>query len=309
MTIPQKPGKTVFIDINLREIVPFIHWTFFFMAWRLNGRYDDIHTVCDCGSCKVGWLQKFPENEREKAEEALKLYKDAQEMLRRFLDEKIITINAMVGIYPAYSDEDDIFVIPENETVKLPTLRQQVPSTDGFCYSLADFLKPADDYVGVFANTVLGVETFAETFEKEDDMYHSILIKTLSDRLAEATAEWLHYKVRKEIWGYAPNEKQDVTEMFKTHYQGIRPAVGYPSLPDQSIIFTLDKLINFNALGITLTENGAMFPNASVSGLMFDHPKSKYFNIGKIDEQQFQDYALRCGKLPEVLRKWLAANL
>jgi len=309
MTIPQKPGKTVFIDINLREIVPFIHWTFFFMAWRLNGRYDDIHTVCDCGSCKVGWLQKFPENEREKAEEALKLYKDAQEMLRRFLDEKIITINAMVGIYPAYSDEDDIFVIPENETVKLPTLRQQVPSTDGFCYSLADFLKPADDYVGVFANTVLGVETFAETFEKEDDMYHSILIKTLSDRLAEATAEWLHYKVRKEIWGYAPNEKQDVTEMFKTHYQGIRPAVGYPSLPDQSIIFTLDKLIDFNALGITLTENGAMFPNASVSGLMFDHPKSKYFNIGKIDEQQFQDYALRCGKLPEVLRKWLAANL
>jgi cobalamin-dependent methionine synthase I len=135
------------------------------------------------------------------------------------------------------------------------------------------------------------------------------LIKTLSDRLAEATAEWLHYKVRTEIWGYAPNEKLDVNEFFKTHYLGIRPAVGYPSLPDQSIIFTLDKLIKFEDMGIMLTENGAMFPNASVSGLMFDHPKSKYFNIGKIDENQFQDYARRCGKSPEVLRKWLAPNL
>ena len=254
-------------------------------------------------------MQKFIGIDREKAEEALKLYKDAQEMLRRFMDEKIVTIDAVVGIYPAYSDDDDILVTADNREIKIPTLRQQAPSSDGFCYSLADFIKPQDDYVGVFANTVLGVEAFAETFEKEDDMYHSILVKTLSDRLAEATAEWLHYKVRKEIWGYAPNERPDIKEMFKTHYTGIRPAVGYPSLPDQSIIFTLDKLINFSSLGIKLTENGAMFPNASVSGLMFDHPKSKYFNIGKIDEQQFLDYAQRCGKDPEILRKWLAANL
>lgn len=309
MTTPQKTGITRFTDISLREIVPFIHWTFFFMAWRLNGKYDDIQSVCDCSSCKTSWLQKFNGVEREKAEEALKLYKDAQEMLRRFMDEKIVTINAMVGIYPAYSDEDDIYATADNQTIKIPTLRQQVPATDGFCYSLADFIKPQNDYVGVFANTVLGVEAFAETFEKEDDMYHSILIKTLSDRLAEATAEWLHYKVRKEIWGYAPNEIMDVKEMFKTHYTGIRPAVGYPSLPDQSIIFTLDKLINFSSLGIMLTENGAMFPNASVCGLMFDHPQSKYFNIGKIDEQQFLDYAQRSEKSPDVLRKWLAANL
>ena len=306
---PKQPGITRFFDIDIKEIVPFIHWTFFFMAWRLNGKYDDIQSVCDCGSCKAGWLQKFAENEREKAEEALKLYKDAQEMLRRFKDEKIVTINAVVGIYPAYSNDDDIVATFENKKITIPTLRQQVPSTDGFCYSLADFLKPQDDFVGVFANTVLGVEDFAETFEKEDDMYHSILIKTLSDRLAEATAEWLHYKVRKEIWGYVPDEPLNVNEMFKTHYQGIRPAVGYPSLPDQSIIFTLDELINFKELGIMLTENGAMFPNASVSGLMFDHPKSKYFNIGKIDEHQFQHYARRCGKSPDVLRKWLAANL
>jgi 5-methyltetrahydrofolate--homocysteine methyltransferase len=306
---PLKAGVTRYIDINLREIVPYIHWTFFFMAWRLNGKYDDIQTVCDCSSCKVGWLQKFTGIEREKAEEALKLYKDAQEMLRRFLDEKIITINAMVGIYPAHSIDDDIIVSFENQEIIIPTLRQQKPSSDGYCYALADFIKPQDDYVGVFANTVIGGETLAESYEKEDDMYHSILIKTLSDRLAEATAEWLHFKIRKEIWGYAPDEKPDIKEMFKTHYQGIRPAVGYPSLPDQSIIFTLDKLIDFKSLGISLTENGAMYPNASVSGLVFDHPKSKYFNIGKIDETQFVDYARRCGKSPDVLRKWLAANL
>jgi 5-methyltetrahydrofolate--homocysteine methyltransferase len=306
---PLQPGIKQFYDINLREIAPFIHWTFFFMAWRLNGKYDDIQTVCDCTSCRVGWLQKFPESEREKAEEALKLYKDAQEMLRRFLDEKCITINAMVGIFPARSNNEDIVIDFENEKIVVPMLRQQIPATDGFCYSLADFLKPADDYVGVFANTVIGAEALAETYERDDDMYHSILIKTLADRLAEATAEWLHYKVRKEIWGYAPDEKLNLSEFFKTHYQGIRPAVGYPSLPDQSVIFTLDKLISFQELGITLTENGAMFPNASVCGMIFDHPKSKYFNIGRIDENQFQDYARRSGKSPEVLRKWLASNL
>ncbi len=306
--IPKQIGLTKFTDIDIREIVPFIHWTFFFMAWRLNGKYTDIQTVCDCESCKVGWLQKFAESERPKAEEAIKLYKDAQEMLRRFKDEKILTINAAVGIYSAYSDNEDIVVKQADKEIRIPMLRQQKPSNDGFCYSLADFIKPADDYVGVFANTVKGVEEFAETYEKDDDMYHSILIKTLSDRLAEATAEWLHYKIRTEIWGYVPNEKLEVEEFFKTHYQGIRPAVGYPSLPDQSIIFALDPLINFNEMGITLTENGAMFPNASVSGLIFDHPKSKYFNIGKIDENQFMDYCKRSGKSPEILRKWLAAN-
>lgn len=306
---PKHPGITRFNDIDLREIVPFIHWTFFFMAWRLNGKYDDIQTVCDCSSCRVGWLQKFSENERAKAEEALKLYKDAQEMLRRFLDEKIVTLNAMIGIFPAYSSDEDIVVKFENQKIVIPTLRQQTPANDGFCYSLADFLKPSDDYVGVFANTVIGAEALAETYEKDDDMYHSILIKTLADRLAEATAEWLHYKIRTEIWAYVPNEELDINEFFKTHYQGIRPAIGYPSLPDQSVIFILDKIINFEATGISLTENGAMYPNASVSGLVFDHPKSKYFNIGKIDQAQFEDYCRRAGKSPEVLRKWLAANL
>lgn len=310
--IPLKPntlGLIQLTDIDLREIVPFIDWTFFFLAWRISGKYEGIETVHDCLSCKVGWLQNFPEADRPKAKEALKLFKDAQEMLRRFLDEKVLKINASFGIYPGFAKDDNIYIQDKDNTIVIPTLRQQHPSTDGFCYSLADFLAQEKDFVGVFATTVTGVEAFAETFEREDNMYDSILVKTLSDRLAEAVAEWLHWKVRKEYWGYAPDENLSVKEMLKTQYSGIRPAVGYPSLPDQSIIFRLEPLVKFNEIGIQLTENGAMFPNASVCGLYFAHPQSKYFMIGKIDENQFDDYARRSGNTTEVLHKWMAANL
>jgi len=310
--IPAKPatlGLIQLTDIDLNAIVPLIDWTFFFMAWRMTGRYEGIETVHDCQSCRMTWLQQFPEADRPKAEEALKLYKDAQEMLRRFKDEKILRVNASFGIYPGYAVDEDIFIRDNDTTIQIPTLRQQHPSTDGFCYSLADFLAPENDYVGVFATTIQGVEDFAALFEKDDNMYDSILVKTLSDRLAEATAEWLHTEVRKKYWGYAADENLTVKEMLQTRYRGIRPAVGYPSLPDQSIIFTLDPLVKFKDIGISLTENGAMFPNASVCGLYFAHPQSKYFMIGKIDENQFVDYARRRGKNPEDLRKWLASNL
>lgn len=308
---PFKPNTFGLIqlkDIDLREIVPYIDWTFFFLAWRISGRYEGIETVHDCTSCKVSWLHGFPEADRPKAEEALKLYKDAQEMLRRFEEGKLLKLNASFGIYNGYAQDDDIYIQDGDQTVVIPMLRQQNPSTDGFCYSLADFLAPQNDYVGVFATTIQGVEEFAAGFEKEDDMYSSILVKTLSDRLAEATAEWLHTEVRRKYWGYAPDEDLSIKDMLRTKYLGIRPAVGYPSLPDQSIIFGLDPLLRFNEIGIRLTENGAMFPNASVCGLYFAHPRSKYFMIGKIDEMQFTDYARRRGKKPEELRKWLAAN-
>ena len=310
--IPSKPATLGIIhlnDIDMREIVPFIDWTFFFMAWRMSGRYEGIETVDDCQSCKMTWLQQFPETDRPKAEEALKLFKDAQAMLRRFKDEKVLQVNASIGIFNGYAKDDDIYIQYQDTTLVVPTLRQQHPSTDGYCYSLADFLASENDYVGTFATTVQGVEAFAEMFEKDDNMYDSILVKTLSDRLAEATAEWLHTQVRKKYWGYAVDEDLTVKEMLRTMYKGIRPAVGYPSLPDQSIIFTLDPLVNFKEIGIQLTENGAMFPNASVCGLYFAHPQSKYFMIGKIDEAQFTDYAARRGMKPEVLRKWLASNL
>jgi 5-methyltetrahydrofolate--homocysteine methyltransferase len=306
---PQYTCHISLTRIPLDTIVPYIHWTFFFMAWRLNGKYDGIDEVCECTSCKTGWLQKFSAEERVKAEEALKLYKDALAMLRNFRDDASISINASLGIYPAYSNDDDLVFVDGEKQISIPVLRQQTPSGDGFCYSLADFLKPEDDYCGVFATTVTGTEVLAAQYEKNDDIYQSILIKTLSDRIAEATAEWLHYQVRTHYWAYAPNEPENIPEMWKVHYKGIRPAIGYPSLPDQSIIFDLDPLIHFTETGIMLTENGAMYPNASVCGLYFAHPKSKYFNIGRIDDEQFGDYARRRNKSKEEMRKWLASNL
>ena len=307
--IPRHTGHILLKSIPLDTIVPYIHWTFFFMAWRLNGKYDGIDEVCDCASCKTGWLQKFSADDRTKAEEALKLYKDALAMLRQFRDDASISINASLGIYPAFSDDDDIVFVDKEKLIRIPVLRQQTPSGDGFCYSLADFLKPANDFCGVFATTVTGTEELAAKYEKIDDIYQSILIKTLSDRIAEATAEWLHYQVRTHYWAYAPDEPENIPGMWKVHYKGIRPAVGYPSLPDQSVIFDLDPLIRFAETGISLTENGAMYPNASVCGLYFAHPQSKYFNIGKIDDDQFGDYARRRNKSKDEMRKWLASNL
>lgn len=306
---PNNIGLKVLKNIPLNDIVPYIHWSFFFMAWRMPGKYVGIESVCDCTSCKTGWLQQYPEAERAKAEEAIRLYKDAQNMLREFRDKNVLQINAAVGLYPAHAANDDIFITHEGKSHCIPTLRQQKPSIDGFCYALADFIKPANDYIGVFANTVIGVEDFADEYEKKDDVYSALIAKTLSDRIAEATAEWLHYQVRKELWGYAPDEKETIEEMFKVHYRGIRPAIGYPSLPDQSLIFELDSLIKFDEIGIKLTENGAMFPNASVCGLYFAHPQSKYFMIGKIDENQLTNYAHRRRKSPEQIRKWLVSNL
>jgi 5-methyltetrahydrofolate--homocysteine methyltransferase len=306
---PNKTGKIYFNNISISEIKPFIHWTFFFMGWRLNGRYNNIDEALLSDEKAALWLNRYAPDERDKAHEALKLYRDAQMLLAGFEAENSLSINAMVGIFEGYAQDENLYANDGTTTICLPVLRQQIPSTDGFCYSLADFLKPENDYIGVFANTVIGAEEMALVYEKDDDMYHAILIKTLADRLAEATSEWLHYKLRTELWGYAPNEKCDAEAFFKTHYQGIRPAIGYPSLPDQSLIFELDRLVDFNKTGIQLTENGAMFPNASVCGIYFAHPQAKYFNIGKIDEEQFVDYCARRNQSPEHLRKWLAANL
>lgn len=306
---PNKTGKIYFNNISISEIKPFIHWTFFFMGWRLNGRYNNIDEALLSDEKAALWLNRYAPDERDKAHEALKLYRDAQMLLARFEAENSLSINAMVGIFEGYAQDENLYANDGATTICMPVLRQQIPSTDGFCYSLADFLKPENDYIGVFANTVIGAEEMALVYEKDDDMYHAILIKTLADRLAEATSEWLHYKVRTELWGYAPNEKCDAEAFFKTHYQGIRPAIGYPSLPDQSLIFELDRLVDFNKTGIQLTENGAMYPNASVCGIYFAHPQAKYFNIGKIDEEQFVDYCTRRNQKPDYLRKWLAANL
>ena len=307
---PQKFGTTSFFNISINEIIPFINWTFFFSAWNISGKYADIRNIDGCDACTMLWLQKFSDVEHPKAKEAAKLYHDVQELLFYIKENNSLCINAVVGIYPAFADENDNIIVDfEKERIVIPTLRQQKPSKDGFCYSLSDFLNAENDFLGFFASTVTGGEKLAQRFEQEEDTYQNILLKTISDRLVEASTEWLHYKVRTEIWAYSPDEKEDIAEIFKTHYQGIRPAVGYPSLPDQSIIFILDKIINLNKIGISLTENGAMSPSSSTCGLMFAHPKSKYFIIGKIDHEQLADYARRCGKTTDEMGKWLVANL
>ena len=305
--VPNKKGVFDLKNINLREIVPYIDWTFFFTAWRLTGKFDGIADAAHCEKCKITWMQKFSIENRAKAEEALQLYSDASEMLLDLVGE--VSINANFGIFSGYAINDDIYIVSKNESIIIPTLRQQHKSSDGYCYSLADFLAPKDDYVGAFVTTVIGGDEIAEKYEKENDIYRSILAKTLCDRIAEASAEWLHAKVRKEYWGYSSDENLSIKEMIKGKYSGIRPAIGYPSLPDQSIIFSLVNLLKFQTIGVQVTENGAMYPNASVCGLYFSHPHSKYFMVGKIDQIQLEDYSRRRGKTVEEMKKWLIANI
>jgi len=301
MQTPNTLGIKQLTDIDIREIVPFINWKSFFNVWKMSGKYDEIGNISD----ETAWLNQFPENERAKANEALKLFQDAQEMLGRFSAEKIIRANAIFGIFSAYSDGNDIIIQNGEQKTIIPTLRQQHPSNDGFCYSLADFLREKHDFIGVFACTILGADEFSAQFEQENDVYHALLVSSLADRLAEATSEWLHFQVRKSYWAYNSDEVLDVERILKNQYHGIRPAVGYPSLPDQSIIFDLNSILKLDENGIKLTENGAMSPASSVCGLYFSHPKSKYFIVGKIDETQLADYASRRGKTIEEMRKWL----
>lgn len=275
-----------YINIPVNQIVTLINWNFFFKAWYLVGKFSE-----------------------EKEAEKIQIQDDANDLLNKIIKDNSLKINAFAEIFTARAEGEDILIFTEKDIFRLPMLRQQRPSNDGFCYSLCDFLSEKNDKIGVFAVSVQGAEQLAEAFLNSDDNYNAILVKTLADRLVEAAAEWLHFKVRTEIWNYSKNEIFKPVRLLKNDYQGIRAAVGYPSLPDQSIIFDLDKIINFNKLGVQLTENGAMFPNSSVCGLYFSHPKSKYFMVGKIDEVQLTDYANRRGKSVEQMRKWLIANL
>lgn len=276
--------KISYENIPVSQIIKLINWTLFFRAWRLNGIYS-----------------------KEKEIEKFQIKHDANCLLQKIIKDKLLQINAFAGVFSARTDNEDILIFTEKKELRLPILRQQHLASDGFCYSLCDFLNEQNDEIGVFAISVQGVELLAKTFQYSGDNYNEFLIKTVADRLVEAASEWLHFKVRTEIWHYSKNEVFEPDILLKNSYQGIRPAVGYPCLPDQSIIFDLDKIINFSKLGIQLTENGAMFPNSSVCGLYFSHQKSKYFMIEKIDETQLADYAARRGKTIEQMRKWLAA--
>jgi len=304
---PPKPtflGARAFPDYSLAELVPYIDWTPFFQAWELTGRYPAI-----LKDNKVGT-------------EAQKLFNDAQAMLKRIVAEKWIKASGIVGFWPANAVGDDIELYADDarkgRLATLHTLRQQIardPSRDRAHTALSDFVAPKEtglaDYVGAFAVTAgIGEEESLKTRIKVTDDYSRIILKALADRFAEAFAERLHERVRKELWGYAASEKLSNEELITEKYHGIRPAPGYPAQPDHTEKATLWTLMDVErAAGIELTESYAMWPGASVSGIYLAHPDSHYFGVGKIERDQVEDYARRKGFTIEETERWLAPVL
>lgn len=292
------------VTYNIHDLAEYINWIYFFHAWGFQPRFTGIADIHGCDACRASWLASFPEGERAKAAEAMQLHKEANRMLNK-LDANF-KVFAIYRLMEANADGDDLLL----EGKRFPLLRQQTrikPEDPFLC--LSDFVRPLEsgikDTVGAFATTI---DPNMESLFKEDD-YKLMLVKTLAERLAEAAAEKVHEDIRKKVWGYAPDENLTKKELLNEDYQGIRPAVGYPSLPDISVSFLLDELLDMKQIGIRLTENGMMQPHASVCGLMFAHPAARYFSVGKIGTDQLEDYAKRRELPVEVIRKYLAANL
>lgn len=292
------------INYAIHDVSPYINWLYFFHAWGFQPRFAAIAHIHGCDVCRASWLTTFDESDRPKASEAMQLFKEANRMLD--LLDKDFQAKTIFRLCEANADEDDLLL----DGVRIPLLRQQTQRrADDPLLCLSDFVRPLSsgikDTVGVFAATVP-----AEMDRiYEQDPYKHLLVQTLADRLAEAATEKMHEYVRKEAWGYASNEQLPIPELLQEHFQGIRPAVGYPSLPDQTVNFILNDLLDMTQIGITLTENGAMNPHASVTGIMIAHPASRYFAVGKIGEDQLADYARRRGMSVEDMRRFLAGNL
>lgn len=295
--------KSVIHHYRIRDVAPYINWIYFFHAWSFPLKYASIANIHGCDACRASWLSGFSEAERPRAAEAMKLQNDASRMLAKL--DAYYEIGAIFRLFNSNADNDDIIV----GKTRLPMLRQQTPNPNGHCLCLSDFIRPLEtqeyDKIGIFATSV---NAKTENLYAEDT-YNRMLVQTLADRLAEAAAECLHREVRTKIWGYAHDEKLSIDELHHEKFQGIRPAVGYPCLPDLSLNFLLDKLLDFSQIGIKLTEHGMMRPHASVSGLMLSHPQSCYFAVGTIDEIQLADYAKRRGMPPTELRTYLMRNL
>jgi 5-methyltetrahydrofolate--homocysteine methyltransferase len=295
--VPRQLGIKILADYSLASLIPYIDWTPFFKTWELPGHYPGLLEDASVGA------------------EARRLYADAQELLQRIVAENLLHAQGVVGMFPASTvADDDIAVYGSDEReqvlVILHHLRQQTVKTSGNpnrC--LSDFLAPVEsglhDYLGCFAVTAgIGLPQLVEKFEQEHDDYSAIMAKALADRLAEAFAEHLHERVRREFWGYAEEEQLDNVQLIKERYRGIRPAPGYPACPDHT-----EKTLLFELLaapknaGIRLTENYAMLPASSVCGTYFSHPESHYFGVGKIAQDQVEDYARRKGaSVPEIER-------
>jgi 5-methyltetrahydrofolate--homocysteine methyltransferase len=300
------PPKPAFIgartfEPSLEELVPFIDWSPFFASWELIGRFPQILEDDVVG------------------EAATDLYREAREMLDKVVAEKWFGAKGVVGFWPAQADGDDIVLYTDEarttELTRLFTLRQQMDKSEGKAnLALADFVAPIGqgaDYIGGFAVTAgHGEDEIVKKFKDAGDDYSAIMASALADRLAEAFAEWLHYKARVELWGYAADERDDVDVMIAEKYQGIRPAPGYPAQPDHTEKGTLFKLLDAEAAtGMILTESYAMSPGAAVSGFYFSHPQSHYFGVGKVDLDQVEDYARRKGWDLAKAEKWLSPIL
>ena len=297
---PKVIGKQI-EEVDLETLVPYIDWTPFFRTWELFGKYPAILTDEVVG------------------EQATLVFADAQAMLKVILEEKKLTAKGVYGIFPANQiNDDDIELKDENGNPlqTFLTLRQQAQKTKGAPnIALSDFIAPKEsgkvDYMGAFCVTTgFGVDEWAAEFEAALDDYNSIMVKALADRFAEAFAEYLHEKVRKEIWGYAADEVLSKEDLIEESYKGIRPAPGYPACPDHLEKPTIWKLLNVEEeIGVTLTESMAMWPASSVSGYYFGNPESKYFGLGKIKEDQVIDYAKRRNVSTDVAMKWLNPNI
>ena len=298
---PKKMGSHVWYNLPLKDIIPYIDWTPFFQTWELHGRFPNILKDEIVG------------------QEAQKLYDDALKMLSNVLEENLIQVDVVYGFWQAYSDQhDDIHLINEqgDPIAKSHTLRQQTSkSVKAKNMALCDFIRPksdnATDYLGAFVVSAgKNVADIAKQYEEDLDDYNAIMIKAIADRIAEAATEYLHEKVRKELWGYASNESFNNDELIREKYSGIRPAPGYPACPDHTEKQTIFKLLNAEEnIGVTLTESLAMYPASSVSGWYFAHPDAKYFGLGKIKKDQVIDLAKRKAVDESVMLKWLAPNL
>ena len=299
---PNYIGTQVFEDFDLTKLVDYIDWSPFFRTWELHGKYPQILSDEVVGSA------------------ATNLFNDAKLLLAKILDEKLLTAKAVFGIFPANAVNDDIEVytdsIRSDVNVKFVTLRQQLKKKAGIpSIALADFIAPKEtkieDYMGAFCvSTGFGTAELAAEFEKDHDDYNSIMIKALADRLAEAFAEYLHKKVRKEHWGYASEEGFSNQELIKESYKGIRPAPGYPACPDHTEKRTIWELLSVKeTIGVELTDSLAMWPAASVSGYYFGNENAKYFGLGKITEEQVKDFATRKNMSLNEAKKWLNPNL
>jgi len=297
LPVPAFVGRREIRSAPLEEIVKYIDWTFFFTAWELVGKFPGIL------------------DHPEQGKAARELYTDALKILDRILEEKLLTANAVYGFWPAASDGDDVVLFEGNaERARFPMLRQQVVKTDGTPYrSLADFVKPRGDgprdHVGAFAVTAgIGLDALVAEYERKNDTYSAIIAKALADRLAEAFAEMLHAQVRRE-WGYGKDEQLSSEDLIAEKYRGIRPALGYPACPDHTEKGDLFALLGAREVGLDLTESFAMTPAASVSGLYFAHPESRYFAVGRLGKDQVEDYARRKGMTVEEAERWLSPVL